>query len=77
MGEKLIRCSIFYRKAQENIWHLRTKKTETTPQINIPGLPAWKKYGCHRKSYMVIYENMKVIESFIEVYGNMQVIKRP
>ena len=26
---------------------------------------------------MVIYENMKVIESSIEVYGNMQGIKRP
>ena len=26
---------------------------------------------------MVIYENNKVIESTIEVYGNMQVIKRP
>ena len=26
---------------------------------------------------MVIYENIKVIESTIEVYGNMQVIKRP
>ena len=26
---------------------------------------------------MVIYENIKVIESSIEVYGNMQVIKRP
>ena len=26
---------------------------------------------------MVIYENMKVVESSIEVYGNMQVIKGP
>ena len=26
---------------------------------------------------MVVYENMKVIESSIEVYGNMQVIKKP
>ena len=26
---------------------------------------------------MMIYENIKVIESTIEVYGNMQVIKRP
>ena len=26
---------------------------------------------------MVIYENIKLIESTIEVYGNMQVIKRP
>ena len=26
---------------------------------------------------MVIYGNIKVIESAIEVYGNMQVIKRP
>ena len=26
---------------------------------------------------MVIYKNIKVIERTIEVYGNMQVIKRP
>ena len=26
---------------------------------------------------MVMYENIEVIESTIEVYGNMQVIKRP
>ena len=26
---------------------------------------------------MVIYENIKVIESTTEVYGNMQVMKRP
>ena len=26
---------------------------------------------------VVIYENIKVIESAIEVYGNMQVIKKP
>ena len=26
---------------------------------------------------MVIYENINFIESAIEVYGNMQVIKRP
>ena len=26
---------------------------------------------------MVIYENMKVIESSIDVYGNLQVIKNP
>ena len=43
----------------------------------LPGLPPYKKQGNHRKSYMVMYENMKVIESSIEVYGNMQVIKRP
>ena len=36
-----------------------------------------KKQGNHRKSYMVIYENIKLIESTIEVYGNTQVIKRP
>ena len=41
------------------------------------GSPPYKKHGNHRKSYMVIYENIKVIESAIEVYGNMQVIKRP
>ena len=28
-------------------------------------------------SCMVIYENIIVIESTIEVHGNMQVIKRP
>ena len=42
-----------------------------------PGLPPYKKHGNHRKSFMVIYENIKVIESTIEVSGNMQVIKRP
>ena len=26
---------------------------------------------------MVIYENNKVIESAVEVYGNKQVVKRP
>ena len=26
---------------------------------------------------MVIYENMKVIESPLEMYGNMQFMKRP
>ena len=35
-----------------------------------------RKQGNHRKLYMVIYENMKVVENSIEVYGNMQVIKR-
>ena len=44
---------------------------------NNPGLPPYKKQGNHRKSYMVIYENSKVIESTTEVYGYMQVIKRP
>ena len=38
---------------------------------------AYKKQGIRRKSYMVIYENIKVIESAIDVYGNMQVIDRP
>ena len=38
----------------------------------MPGVPPYKKQGNHRKSYMVIYGNMKVIESSIEVYGNMQ-----
>ena len=37
----------------------------------IPGLPPYKKQENHRKSYMVFYENMKVIESSTEVYGNM------
>ena len=43
---------------------------------SFPGSPPFKKQGNHRKSYMVIYENIKVIESNIEVYGYMQVIKR-
>ena len=42
-----------------------------------PGLPPYKKHGNHRKSYMVIYENTKVVESTIEDFGNMQVIKSP
>ena len=45
--------------------------------ISISGLPAYKKRGYHRKSYMVIYQNVKVIESTIAVYDNMQIIKRP
>ena len=40
-------------------------------------LPPYKKNGKHRKSQMVIYENIKVIESATEVYGNMLVKKRP
>ena len=28
-----------------------------------PGLPPYKKHGNYSKSYMVIYENIKVIES--------------
>ena len=43
----------------------------------LPGLLPYKKQGNHRKLYMVIYENMKVIESSIEVYDNMLVIKKP
>ena len=43
----------------------------------VSGLPQYKKEGNHRKSSMVVYENMKVIESSIEVYGNMQVLKSP
>ena len=42
-----------------------------------PELPSYKKQGNHRKSSMVINENSKVIESILEVDGNMQVIKRP
>ena len=42
-----------------------------------PGLVPCKKLGNHRKSYMVVHENVKVIESSIEVYGNIQVIIRP
>ena len=40
-------------------------------------LPPYKKHGNDRKSYTVIYGNIKVKESSIEVYGNMQVMKRP
>ena len=40
-----------------------------------PSLPPYKKRRNHRKSYMVIYENIKVIQSTIEVYGNTKVIK--
>ena len=36
--------------------------------------PSYKKQGNRRKSCMVIYENMKVIESTIEVFHCMQVI---
>ena len=43
----------------------------------LPGSPSYKKQGNHRKSYIVNYENITVIENTIEVYGNMQVIKRP
>ena len=49
----------------------------TSNSDNVPSLPRYKKQGNHRKSYMVIYENIKVLESTIEVYGNMQVIRRP
>ena len=54
-------------------------KTQKKTKIDVnPGLPQYKKKrGNHRKSYMVIYENMEVIESAKEVYGNMQVINRP
>ena len=45
--------------------------------IEPPGFNTVQKPGNHRKSCMVIYENHKVIESTIEVYGNMKVIKRP
>ena len=33
--------------------------------------PAYKKHRNHRKSYMVTYENIKFMESSIEVYGEM------
>ena len=42
-----------------------------------PGLPPYEKHGKHRKSNLVIHENIKAVKSVIEVYGNMQVIKRP
>ena len=37
--------------------------------ILVPGQPLSKKHENHKKSYMVIMVNMKVIESSIEVYG--------
>ena len=52
------------------------ERIEKTIHI-IPGWPPYKKHGNHRKSDKVIYENSKVIESAIEVYGDMQVMKRP
>ena len=42
-----------------------------------PGLTTIQKHGNHRKSHMVTYENIRVMESSIEVYGDMQIIKRP
>ena len=54
------------------------EKFQTRNHFFIPGFTTiQKKQGNHRKSYMVIYENIKVIESTIEIYGNMQVIRRP
>ena len=55
------------------------KKLLVTSQhesIYTPGAPPYKKQGSHRKSYMVMYENIEVIESTIKIYGKMQVIKR-
>ena len=46
-------------------------------EITFPGSAPYKKQGNHRKSYMVIYENIQVTEITIEIYGNMRVIKRP
>ena len=45
--------------------------------VTIQGLSPYKKQENPRKSYMVIYESLKVIENSPEIYGNMQVIKRP
>ena len=45
-------------------------------EIQFLGLPPYKKQGNHRKPCMVIYEYIKGIKSTVEVYGNMQVIKR-
>ena len=42
-----------------------------------PGFTTIQKTGKSLKVIYLVYENMKVIESSIEVYGNMQVIKRP
>ena len=53
------------------------KKIEMFTFAFYPGFPPYEKHGNHRKSYMVINENIKVTENSIEVYGNMQVIKRP
>ena len=43
----------------------------------VPGLPPYKRNGNHRQSIMVIFENIKITESAMEVYGNMQVMKSP
>ena len=53
-----------------------TQHIQCTNGKALPGSAPYKNRGNHRKSYMVIYENIKIIESTIEVYGNMQVIKR-
>ena len=41
-----------------------------------PGLPPYKRYGTHKKPYMVFYKNKKFIEISIEMYGDIQVIKK-
>ena len=42
-----------------------------------PSRLPYKKRENHKKSYMVNYENIKFIKSTTEIYGNMQVIRRP
>ena len=54
----------------------RLCRRAATTSNKVPGFNTIKKHGSHRKSYMVIYENIKVIENATEVYGNMQVIKK-
>ena len=36
-----------------------------------------KKHENHRNLYMILHGNLKVIESYVEVYGKMQAMKRP
>ena len=43
-----------------------------------PGLPPYKKREIIESHiFLVIYENIKVTESAIEAYGNMEVMKKP
>ena len=59
------------------IFSLAPKLNRQIINLSVMGLSVYKKLRIHRKSYMVIYGNIHFIESAIEVYGNMQVIKRP
>ena len=59
------------------IFSLAPRLNRQIINLSVMGLSVYKKLKIHRKSYMVIYGNIKLIESAIEVYGNMQVIRRP